>query len=99
MNNVLFICVLYVKCRAFFSESFNTNLSASCVCPPACDVKHYTSAMSYATANDDTRPQQSVSAEFLKRAGKHLNESIDTKENMLPERRQANEEEASRKLG
>ncbi|KAK2160380.1 hypothetical protein NP493_1651g00024 [Ridgeia piscesae] len=77
-------------------RSFNTNLSASCVCPPACEVKHYTSAMSYATANEDTRPQQSVSAEYLERAGKHLNESIDTKENMLPKRRQANEEEAER---
>ena len=64
------------------------------MCPPACDIKHYTSAMSYATANDDTRPQQSVSAEYLKRAGKHLNESIDTKENMLPDRRRANEEES-----
>ena len=52
--------------------------------------------MSYATANEDTRPKQSVSAEYLKRAGKHLNESIDTKENMLPDRRRANEEEASR---
>ena len=54
--------------------------------------------MSYATANEDTRPQQSVSAEYLKRAGKHLNESIDTKENMLPDRRRANEEEAPRVL-
>ena len=50
--------------------------------------------MSYATANEDTRPQQSVSEEYLKRAGKHLNESIDTKENLLPERRRANLDES-----
>ena len=52
--------------------------------------------MSYATANDYMIPQKSVSAEYLKRAGKHLNESTDTKENMLPDRRRANEEEALR---
>ena len=90
--------MLLVNVVGLFSESFNTNLSASCVCPPTCDVKHYTSTMSYATANEDTRPQQSVSAEYLKTAGKHLNESIDTKENMLPDRRRANEEEAARVL-
>ena len=52
--------------------------------------------MSYATANEDTRPEQSVSAEYLKTAGKHLRESIDTKEYMLPDRRRANKEEAHR---
>ena len=52
--------------------------------------------MSYATANDDIRPQQRVSAEYLKTACKHLNESIDTKEYMLPDRMQANKDVAVR---
>ena len=67
------------------------------MCPPACDIVHYKSSMSYATANENTNSQHDVSDEFLKRLSEHLNESIDTKERTSPTRR-ANEEEARRIL-
>ena len=82
----------------FVSESFNTNLSASCVCPPACDIVHYKSSMSYATANENTQRQHDVSEEFLKSVREHLNKSIDTQECTLPDSRRADIEEAVRIL-
>ncbi|KAK2192507.1 hypothetical protein NP493_29g07026 [Ridgeia piscesae] len=63
------VCSLsqYTTCLLPAIESLNTNLSASCVCPPACDIVHYKSSMSYATANENTKSQLDVSEEFLKR--------------------------------
>ena len=43
-----------------------------------------------------TTKTDSMSETFLKKAGKNLNESLDTKERILPDRRQANIEEAER---
>ena len=52
--------------------------------------------MSYASANQNHENRFDLSETFLKKAGKNLNESLDTKERILPDRRRANIEEAER---
>ena len=52
--------------------------------------------MSYASANQNHENRFDLSETFLKKAGKNLNESLDTKECILPDRRRANVEEAER---
>ena len=52
--------------------------------------------MSYASANQNHENRFDLSETFLKKAGKNLNESLDTKERILPNRRRANIEEAER---
>ena len=52
--------------------------------------------MSYASANQNHENRFDLSEPFLKKAGKNLNESLDTKERILPDRRRANIEEAER---
>ena len=52
--------------------------------------------MSYASANQNHEHQFDLTETFLKKAGKNLNESLDTKERILPDRRRANIEEAER---
>ena len=50
--------------------------------------------MSYASTRLNTQNQFDLSARYLNRTGKHLNESLDMKEVILPERRRANIREA-----
>ena len=52
--------------------------------------------MSYASANQNHENRFDLSKTFLKKVGKNLNESLDTKERILPDRRRANIEEAER---
>ena len=52
--------------------------------------------MSYACANQNHENRLDLSETFIKKAGKNLNESLDTKERILPDRRRANIEEAGR---
>ena len=52
--------------------------------------------MSYACANQNHENRLDLSETFIKKAGKNLNESLDTKERILPDRRRANIEEAER---
>ena len=52
--------------------------------------------MSYASANQNHENRFDLSETFLKKAGKNLNKSLDTKERILPDRRRANIEEAER---
>ena len=52
--------------------------------------------MSYASANQNHENRFDLSETFLKKAWKNLNESLDTKECILPDRRRANLEEAER---
>ena len=70
--------------------------SATCVCPKACNIVHYKTSMSYASANQNHENRLDLSETFLKKAGKNLNESLDTKELILPDRRRANIEEMER---
>ena len=52
--------------------------------------------MSYASANQNNENRLDLSETFLKKAGKNLNESLDTKERLLPDRRRANIDEAEK---
>ena len=52
--------------------------------------------MSYATANQNHENRFDLSETFLNKTGKNLNESLETKERILPDRRRANIEEAER---
>ena len=52
--------------------------------------------MSYASAIQNHENRFDLSETFLKKAAKNLNESLDTKERLLPDRRRANIEEAER---
>ena len=52
--------------------------------------------MSYASANQNHENRFDLSETFLNKTGKNLNESLDTKERILPDRRRANIEEAER---
>ena len=52
--------------------------------------------MSYASANQNHENRFYLSETFLKKAGKNLNESLDMKERILPDRRRANIEEVER---
>ena len=51
--------------------------------------------MSYATSKQNNESQFNLSEEFLNRTRMNLNESLDTKEWLLPERRRANIEETA----
>ena len=57
---------------------------------------HHKTSMSYAAVNQNSEKQFDLSEEFLQTTGKHLNESLDTREWLLPERREVNLEEADR---
>ena len=59
---------------------------------------HFKSSTSYATSNKNRKSRFDIPAEFLNRTGKHLNESLDTREYLEPARRQANIVEAERVL-
>ena len=52
--------------------------------------------MSYASANQNHENRFDLSETFLNKTGKNLNESLDTKECILPDRRRANIDEAER---
>ena len=52
--------------------------------------------MSYASANQNHENRFDLSETFLNKTGKNLNESLDTKERILPDRRRANIDEAER---
>ena len=52
--------------------------------------------MSYASANQNHENRFDLSETFLNKTGKNLNESLDTKEYILPDRRRANIDEAER---
>ena len=54
--------------------------------------------MSYASANRNYKNRFNLSEAFLDKTGKNLNESLDTKERVLPHRRLVNIEEAERVL-
>ena len=54
--------------------------------------------MSYASANQNHENGFDLSETFLKKTGENLNESLETKERILPDRRRANIEEAERLL-
>ena len=82
----------------YISETFNKNSSTACDCPKACDVVHFKSSTSYATSNQNGKSRFDVPGEFLKRTGKHLNDSLDTREYLEPDIRQANIQEAERVL-
>ncbi|KAK2165626.1 hypothetical protein NP493_1354g00003 [Ridgeia piscesae] len=70
-------------------ESFNRKLSVACVCPKECDVLHYQTSSSLNIKN-----QFDLSVKYLNRTSKHLNDSLDTKELIFPERRRPNIQEA-----
>ena len=57
---------------------------------------HYKTSVSYASANQNQEKQFDMSETFLKKAGKNLNESLDTKERIFPDSRRANIEDAER---
>ena len=59
---------------------------------------HFKSSTSYATSNQNRKNRFDIPAKFLNRTGKHLNESLDTREYLEPDRRRANIEEAERVL-
>ena len=61
-----------------------------CICPKECDIIYYKTFMTYASSKLNTENQFDLSARYLNRTGKHLNESLDIKEVILPERRRAN---------
>ena len=66
------------------------NTSAQCVCPKSCDVRRYKVSMSYASANQNAGSKFSLSSEFQTSLGKKLNKSLDTREWVVKDRRQAN---------
>ena len=81
------------NCIVCLSESFNKQLSTRCMCPKECDISRYRGSISYATSSKNNEILSDVSADFLFRTGKHLNESIDTKEWLLPDKHKANVDE------
>ena len=84
----------YKTCIICLSESFNRKLSVACVCPKECDVLHYQTFMSVASSSLNIKNQFDLSVKYLNRTSKHLNDSLDTKELIFPERRRANIQEA-----
>ena len=85
-----------INCIVCLSESFNKQLSTRCVCPKECDISLYRGSISYATSKTNNKNLSDVSADFLFKTGKHLNESIDTKEWLLPDKNKANVDEFER---
>ena len=75
-----------------FSESIN--VSARCDCPKACYVRRYRVSTSYASANQNKDSRVTLSDKLLRKLGENVNRSIDTREYFVPERRQANIDEA-----
>ena len=73
-------------------------MAATCVCPKACGAMHYKASLSYASANQNSQNRIDLSARFLSRVGKNLNKSLNTKERILPDRREGNIDEAGRVL-
>ena len=73
-------------------------MSATCMCPKSCHVMHYKSSMSYAAANQNSQNRIDLSARFADEVGKNLNKSLNTQERILPDRREANIDEAERVL-
>ena len=84
------------NCIVYLSESFNKQLSTRCACPKECDISLYRGSISYATSKENNKHLSDVSADFLFRTGKNLNESIDTKEWLLPDKHKANVDEFER---
>ena len=74
-------------------------MSASCDCPKACYVMHYRVSASYASANQNTDSRVTLSDKLLRRLGENMNRSIDTREYVVAEKRQANIDEAVRAGG
>ena len=73
-------------------------MSATCMCPKSCDVMHYKASMSYAAANQNSQNRIDLSTRFADEVGKNLNKSLNTQERLLPDRREANIDEAERVL-
>ncbi|KAI0236999.1 hypothetical protein LSAT2_012493 [Lamellibrachia satsuma] len=88
----------YTSCLLPTIEPFKKNMSATCVCPKACGAMHYKASLSYASANQNSQNRIDLSARFLNTVGKNLNKSLNTKERMLPDRREGNIDEAGRVL-
>ena len=84
------------NCIVCLSESFNKQVSSRCACPKECDISVYRGSISYATSKENNKHLSDVSADFLFRTGKNLNESIDTKEWLLPDKHKANVNEFER---
>ena len=61
-----------------------------CVCPKECNIVHYKTFMSYASPSLNIGNQFDLPAKYLNRSGKHINQSLNIKEVILPERRRAN---------
>ncbi|KAI0220880.1 hypothetical protein LSAT2_027656, partial [Lamellibrachia satsuma] len=83
----------YTSCLLPAIKSFDINMPVTCVCPKECDIVHYKASMSYAAANNNKENRFDFSKKYLNNVGKHLNESLDTQERLLPDRRQTNIEE------
>ena len=73
-------------------------MPVTCVCPKECDIVHYKASLSYAAANNNKENRFDFSKKYLNNVGKHLNESLDTQERLLPDRRQTNIKEIERVL-
>ena len=73
-------------------------MAATCVCPKACGAMHYKASLSYAAANKNNQNRIDLSAKFADEVGKNLNKSLNTQERILPDRREANIDEAERVL-
>ncbi|KAK2172938.1 hypothetical protein NP493_919g01054 [Ridgeia piscesae] len=89
-------------CRDIYmpqSSKESINVSASCDCPKACYVMHYRVSASYASANQNTDSRVTLSDKLLRRLGENMNRSIDTREYVVAEKRQANIDEAVRAGG
>ena len=78
------------------SEYMNINLSATCACPKACDIVLYKPFMSYAASKQNDENRIGLPNDVLMTVGKHLNESLDTREYIEPEKRLVNTQEAER---
>ena len=74
------------------------NTSARCVCPKSCDVTRYKVSTSYASVNQNIDSKFSLSSEFQTRLGKKLNKSLDTREWIVKDRRQANIDDTEKLL-
>ncbi|KAI0238877.1 hypothetical protein LSAT2_010364, partial [Lamellibrachia satsuma] len=88
----------YTRCLLPTIEPFKKNMAATCVCPKACGAMHYKASLSYAAANQNNQNRIDLSARFADEVGKNLNKSLNTQERLLPDRREANIDEAERVL-
>ena len=76
----------------------NRNLSATCACPKACNIVLYKASMSYAASKQNDENRIGLPNDVLMTVGKHLNESLDTREYIEPKKRLVNIQEAERVL-